>query len=201
MQIRRSRQRPELADRLMADIALAAGGQGIGGRVCGDACPMSCVTCGSKSCQCRCAPDCPDAPYALSGDPGAYPIEPGIVGLVYAMTSSGLFETCWSCEGHSHADGTLWKVPAVWFYCDAMVHVRLLADGLARLSFQGRLKASWQISITYSDPGNPRTTFALEPALARSDQATLLDLQRDIAQIGLALRAMIAAGGAALQRA
>ena len=36
----------------------------------------------------------------LSSDPERYPIEPGIVPLVFALRGLRVFEPCWSCEGH-----------------------------------------------------------------------------------------------------
>ncbi len=180
---------------------MAAEGPVLNGRICGEVCSKTCGVCGSTACQCACSPTCRDAPYALSSDPDAYPIEPGIAGLVYAMTRSGLFETCWSCEGHPHQDGSLWKAPTVWFYCEAMVHARLLADSITRLSLDGCLTATWQIAITYSDPDNPRTTFALAPVLSHGERTSLTELQRDIAEIGFALPARLAAAGKALLQA
>ncbi len=201
MRIQRNHQTPRLERRTKAAFTLAAEGPAFNGRVCGDMCTKTCAACGSTRCQCLCSPACTDAPYALSSDPDAYPIEPGITGLVYAMTRSGLFETCWSCEGHPHLDGSAWKVPTVWFYCNAVEHARLLADGIARLSLDGVLKASWQVTITYSDPDNPRTTFSLAPVLVRDEPGALGQLQRDIAQIALALPQMLVEAGKALLRA
>jgi hypothetical protein len=189
---------PEDAVRLRSEIEQAALAIGVTGRVCGDGCTVTCRSCGAVACQCSCSPDCPDAPQALSSDPDAYPIEPGIVPLVFALTRTGLFAPCWSCEGHLRPDGSLWKLPSVWFNCDAMAHVRLLADGLGRLAHIGRLATTWRVVVTYSDPDNPHTTFALEP-LPDTD-ATLQQLRRDANEIANALPALIVEGGQALRR-
>jgi len=123
------------------------------------------------------------------------------VALVYAMTRIGLFAPCWSCEGHTRADGSLWKAPTVWFYCDAVAHLRLLADGLARLAHVRRLHVLWRVVVTFSDSDNPRTTFALEPADFLGGRATLQQLQGDAAEIGRALQLMMVEGGEALRQA
>jgi hypothetical protein len=102
---------------LMAEIASAAAATGPTGRVCGEGCSRVCETCGSRGCQCECGPDCSDAARALSSQPSAYPIESGIVPLVYAFARTGLLHSCWSCEGHNHADGSAlartWRVTAM----------------------------------------------------------------------------------------
>jgi hypothetical protein len=136
----------------------------------------------------------------LSSDPVAYPIEPGIVALVYAMTRLGLFAPCWSCEGHARADGSLLKTPSVWFNCDTAAHLRLLWDGLAKLRNAARLSTAWRIAVTFSDPDNPRTTFALEPALSADDPPTLQQLQRDADEIARALQSIMLEAGLALRR-
>lgn len=201
LRIQRATSSGELTERLQKEITEAAVTLGVSGRVCGGACATTCGTCGSTLCQCNCSPDCPDAPQGLSSDPRAHPIERGIVGLVFAMTRLGLFTPCWSCEGHSRTDGSLWKAPMVWFYCDATVHVRMLSDGLTRLANAKHLHARWRVAVTYSDPENPRTTFSLEPALPFDETVTLEQLQADTAAIGRTLQGMIVEEGRTLGRA
>jgi len=188
-------------DRLMADVAAAAASVGPAGRVCGEGCSRVCGTCGSRGCQCECGPDCADAAQALSSQPSTYPIEPGIVPLVYAFARTGLLHPCWSCEGHNHPDGSLWKLPTVWFYADSSVFARLLADSVARLASGGSLNVEWRVAITYSDPDNPRTTFALEPVLPLRDSIVLADLQSDARQLAKSLPRLIKEGGRALLEA
>jgi len=186
--------------RLASEIAEAAGAHGIEGRVCSDSCTVRCPQCGSTACQCDCSPDCPDAPRALSSDPERFPVENGIVPLVFEMKRLGLFAPCWSCEGHLRPDGSLWKLPAVWFYCNSMVHVRLLSQGLSKLLAGRRLSAPWQVAITYSDPDNPETTFALEPSRTADAPLSLPALRRDAGVIAGALSQMMRDEGRILQR-
>lgn len=200
MRIQRKAASRDHASRLQVDIDQAASGVIPSGRIC-DGCATVCATCGSTGCQCQCSPDCADAPALLSGDPEGFPIEPGIVGLVFAMTRSGLFTPCWSCEGHLSADGALWKTPGVWFYCDATVHVRLLSDGVDNLANTRRLNTRWSVGITFSDPDNPRTTFALQPVLSPEQPVTLAQLQADASAIAAALPDILVLQGRALQRA
>ncbi len=199
MRIQRRPVPPEQADRLWSDIDQAARGASLKGRVC-DGCTAVCAVCGSAACACACSPHCPDAAVRLSCDPD-FPIEPGILGLVFAMARSGLFTPCWSCEGHPAPRGGIWRLPGVWFYCDATVHVRLLADVVDRLANIRRLNAHWTVAVTFSDPDNPRTTFALQPVAAPDQTLTLEQLQADATTIALALPEFMAAEARALQRA
>lgn len=158
------------------------------GRVCGPHCSNVCAQCGSISCHCNCSRDCPDAPRAMSTDPEKYPIEPGIAPLVYELKRIGIFRPCWSCEGHLGNDGTLWKLPQVWFYCDSMVHIRILADGLKSLRFEGKIRGVWEVHIEFSEPVNADTTFAIRPNLSSDGKRhTLHVLQKDVTMIAEAL--------------
>jgi len=94
----RIERRVESSDRtheLSAEIAEAAHGKGIEGRVCSQHCTVKCTRCGSISCQCQCSTACPEAASTLSVDPEAYPIEPGILPLIFQMKRLGLFQPCW----------------------------------------------------------------------------------------------------------
>jgi len=200
MRIERRGSPADRARQLASEIAEAATAHGIEGRVCGDSCTVKCPQCGSNACQCECASDCAQAPQALSSDPDRFPIEPGIVPLVFEMKRTGLFSPCWSCEGHLRPDGSLWKLPAVWFYCGSMVHVRLLSQGLSNLRTAKALSTPWHVVVTFSDPDNPETTFSLEPAEAGSDGRSLPALQRDAGVIARALQKMLNDEGRILQR-
>lgn len=200
MRIERREKSPEAVRRLQMDLLKAAAADGVAGRVCGPGCTATCPKCGSSACQCRCAPDCPDAPHALSSDPDAYPIEGAILPLVFEMKRLGMFRPCWSCEGHLGPDGTLWKLPRVWFYSESTVHVRLLSDGLSRLRHGNRLHADWRVIVTFSDPDNPDTTFSLEPAAFEPAEVTLAALQDDVREIARSLRTMITGEARRLQR-
>lgn len=150
------------------------------GRVCGSHCTLVCKTCGSTQCQCQCNSRCPEIPAYLSSDPEKYPVEEAIAPLVFEMQRLGVVEPCWSCEGHIDLDGKLWKRPAIWFYCDDVIHLRLLADAVEGLFVARKLNFQWQIRITYSDADCPDTVFALEPERRRLANAKLEDMRADI---------------------
>lgn len=154
--------------------------QGAQSRVCGETCTMICTDCGSMSCQCMCHCECPEAGKRLSSDPEKFPIEAGIIPLVYEMKREGSCVPCWSCEGHERHDGSLWKIPRVWFYCSSMVHLRLVGSGAHAMFIAKKLKAPWQVVITHSDPGNIDTTFSLEPKFNPDSQVGLGDLRADV---------------------
>lgn len=118
----------------------------------------------------------------LTSDP-AYPIEPLIAPLVFALKRSGCFEPCWSCEGHADAAGAMTRAPTVWFYCAATA-LRLFAGGIGKL----RLNAPWRVVVTHSDNDNPEPTYALEAA---HEGFALSQLQSDIAAIARALPDML----------
>ncbi|MDJ0949419.1 MAG: hypothetical protein QNJ94_10900 [Alphaproteobacteria bacterium] len=118
----------------------------------------------------------------LSSDPNGYPLEAGIAPLVFEFNRLGVFDPCWSCEGHIGTDGDLWKVPRVWFYAESVVHVRVLAECLQDLSIAGRLNGTWQVVVTYSDSDNADTAFSLEPVV-KDPIPSLGALQRDVATI------------------
>ena len=182
---------PDRGRAVAADIARLRRAWRPNGRICGSHCTARCPQCGSTTCLCRCGPECADAARALSAEPDRYPIEPGILPLVFAMKRSGIFDPCWSCEGHSGIDGAFWKAPMVWFYCRSMLYLRLLGDGVNRMKGLGGLKASWQVAVTYSDPGNPDTAFSLQPVPSECPGLPLPDLQRDAREIARMLEPMM----------
>ncbi len=191
MRIERRALSPKQSSRLREDLADAVVARCIEGRVCGQCCTLKCRQCGSTSCQCTCSPYCPDAATHLSSDPDNHPVERGIVPLVYELTRLGVFRPCWSCEGHIGPDGALWKLPRVWFYCDSLVHVRLLADVVGELKTLERLSAPWQVVVSFSNPHNPEATFSLEPVPLTGDAATLASLQADAVQISQSLKPLM----------
>ena len=200
MRITRRNRSSERNRSLGRDIAEAASARSVEGRVCGEGCIMKCSSCGSTRCQCACSPHCPQAARALSVDPDDYPIESAILPLVFEMKRLSMFSPCWSCEGHARPDGSLWKLPKVWFYCDSTVAVRLLADGLGALKQAGKLRTPWQVVVTFSDPDNPDTTFSLEPVTSPGSAIALRSLQDDVAEIARSLKTMIGTEARSLQR-
>jgi hypothetical protein len=129
---------------------------------------------------------CPAAPIALSTDPTS-PIETQIIPLVFELKRAGVFHPCWSCEGHNDPTGRLQKIPRVWFYANSVVHLRALGKVVDRLVAEKSLSARWQIVLTYSDLGNPDTTFSLEPTNDNGD-LDLGHLQNDIVVIAQSLK-------------
>lgn len=188
MRIKRQELSEEEAARLQRELDAAVIGERPTGRICGAHCDAKCRACGARTCQCSCSPFCPDAPSALSSD-AMYPIERAIAPLVFEMKRLGLFEPCWSCEGHVGPAGEMQKPPTIWFYVSSLTHVRLLASGIAKLGGAGRLSTPWRISVVYSDLDNPRPTFALEPIA--SEGADLGRLQRDAYEIATSLAAIM----------
>lgn len=192
MRTRRRPWSPEQLRQLDADLDEAVRARGVDGRVCDASCAVRCPRCGETRCACACWSGCPEAPRALSVDPERHPIEPAMVPLVFEMRRLGVFDTCWSCEGHLGPDGRLWKPPSLWFYARSQAHLRLLAAGLASLRAAGRLAAEWRIFVTHSEADNPDTMFALEPLLAEGDaQPSLGALQADLGQMAAALQPLI----------
>jgi hypothetical protein len=102
-----------------------------------------------------------------------------------------VFEPCWSCEGHLGPDGSLWKLPMVWFYTRSLLYLRLLADSLNQLKGAGRIKAPWQVVVSFSDPDNPETAFSIQPAIEGGAPTGLPDLWDDVRQIAGSLEAAI----------
>ena len=103
-----------------------------GGRVCRPECDAVCPSCSFTFCACCCSCDCAYIPAVLTSDPN-FPIETMIAPLAFELKRLGVFEPCWSCEGHNDHDDKLWKIPRVWFNCASVVHVRLLSDVLKEL--------------------------------------------------------------------
>ncbi len=155
----------------------------IEGRICSVNCTITCTECGASACQCMCSANCPDMPSVLSSDPDRHPIEPAVAHPVFAMKQIAAFQTCWSCEGHLGLDGKIWKIPRVWFYCESMVAVRLLTDGLNSNALTEKLHASWRIAVTFSEPDNVETTFSLEPVQPLDEAVNLPALQEDLSTI------------------
>lgn len=166
-------------DRLIGEIGILALPRPPETRICGMHCNEICPVCGKRDCTCTCTRDCHHIARALSSEPDRFPLESGIASLVFALKSLGVFDPCWSCEGHNDVSGKLFRLPQVWFYCDSTVQVRLLSDALSDLAGRQRTRAEWRLSVTYSDDDNPKTTFALLPVVSDSQETGLIDLQND----------------------
>lgn len=143
-------------------------------QVCGEACPDP------KSM--RCHRDCPAAPEALSSEPQEFPVEAGIVSLVFELKRSGAFDPCWSCEGHLDAAGKFWKTPRVWLYAWSLVHIRVLAGALGRMWGDSLTKYEWSVIANPVGDDNLFGMFAIEPRLIGASPQ-LHDLRKDISLI------------------
>ena len=126
-----------------------------------------------------CHGNCPFAPSRLSSEAEKYPLEKRITPLVFELKKLGVFLPCWSCEGHNDHNGDLWKIPRVWFYSDSVVHLRALDNSVQALFATHRLSLPWGVTLTFSHPENPDTTFSLEPKLHKTS-ALLGDLHNDL---------------------
>ena len=178
MKIERIALSPEKRDRLIADLNDALS-PGVEGRVCGAHCTAVCPSCGAQGCQCECSTACSNMPAMLSSDPENHPIEPRIAPLSFELRRLGFFRPCWSCEGHAKDDGTVFRIPQVWFQSDSQVHVRILTDVLRALLYRKALAAPWEIAVTHSDADNPEVTYALQPQ-GSGDGVPLSALQADV---------------------
>lgn len=147
--------------------------------VCGPSCPHHL----SRTPEFDCSPNCADNRLALSSEPDRFPVEAKIAPLVFELKRLGCFDPCWSCEGHRDQQGKLQRTPAVWFYCDDVLPIRLLSDGLADLRAKGRLSCPWLIHVTYTEAASADTTFALEPLVEDRSSTELETLQADAALI------------------
>lgn len=126
----------------------------------------------------------------MSSDPERYPLENCIVPLVFELKRLEAFHPCWSCEGHNRPDGSLWKLPRVWFYCESVIHLRVLADAVKALHVAEKLSVPWRVALTHSDNDNTDTTFSLEPNI-EGITVTLPALQRDVDTIAAHLRDVV----------
>jgi hypothetical protein len=163
-------------------------------------CRLPCACSGSLVCGCGCTPACSDAASKLSSDPDKFPIEAGIVPLVYALSCLGACHPFWSCEGHADAAGILNRLPRVWFYSRSVLYPRLITEYAAKLHVQKRTHHLWHVTVTYSDASNMDTAFSLEPNIAANliceAAPTLASMRADIGAISDHLVAGIKASAA-----
>lgn len=151
------------------------------GRPC-PGCDLRCPECGSASCLCNCGPECEQAPRNLSSEPEKFPIEEGIVPLVYAIYDMETGLPCWSCEGHEGLDGKIGKLPQVWFYVLHQAYPDLLAKFLWQLHFNGLIQHQWNVTVVSADNATD-TTFSIVPD-TNGSTLDLDKLRQDIKVIG-----------------
>ena len=148
-----------------------------------DQCHMPCACSGSSTCGCGCAPDCPAAGRQMSSDLDKYPIEAGILPLVYAFNCLGACNPFWSCEGHIGPAGLVNRLPRVWFYARSVLYPRLITEYAAKLHVQKLTCHPWHVTVIHSDPTNLDTAFSLEPNISLEAEPTLASLRADIGAI------------------
>jgi len=81
----------------------------------------------------------------LSSDP-RFEIESAILPLVFALNSTGVFQSCWSCEGHD-VEHQPRSAPSTWFYCEDFIFAELLTDHIYSLSVKKALHLPWQVEL------------------------------------------------------
>lgn len=133
----------------------------------------------------NCSMDCKYAPRHMSGEPDKWPIEPGIVPLVYALYSLRLITPCWSCEGHLSAGGEINKLPKVWFYAASDFYPKMIAQVIGQLQAHHKIGDSWEVRVLPFSQSMFSTTYSIE---AHPSEATLPKLHSDIRVIGEKLR-------------
>ncbi|MCH8111808.1 MAG: hypothetical protein IH905_07620 [Proteobacteria bacterium] len=143
-------------------------------------CELPCPSTGSVTCASHCDRNCPHAPREMSSEPDEFPVEPGIVPLVFALYSLRQVEPCWSCEGHVKDDGTFRRLPQAWFYCRSQVLPRIIADAVSQLRLQGVTQATWIVNVTYAAEESLDPVFAIRPDLSLSEPYDLRTLRRDV---------------------
>jgi hypothetical protein len=136
-----------------------------------------------------CQKNCLSAPKYLSSDV-EYPLEKKVAPLAFELKRMGVFEPCWSCEGHLSADGKLWKLPRVWLYVHSIVHVRVLSLALKEMFINGILENEWGVVVTYSNVDNPSTCFSLQPEGAM-ELKDLNSLHKDLENMATKLVGMV----------
>ena len=121
----------------------------------------------------------------MSSEPDQYPIEAGIVPLVYALYSMRVTTPCWSCEGHLDTSAKIGKFPKVWFYSASDFYPKLMAQVINEFQGQHKISDGWGVSVLPFSQSMYSTTYAIEP---HRTSVGLQQLQADIRVLGKDLR-------------
>lgn len=148
-------------------------------RPCPD-CTIPCSCSSSAACPCDCSIECDEAPKKLSSDPEDFPIEAGILPLVYGLATLHLLPTNWSCEGHPAKGGMAPKLPRVWFYSSSLVYPHLIQEYLSDLYRQKRLTHPWVICLLSPESHEIEAVYSIEPKLHVDSEFDLPSYRRDI---------------------
>jgi hypothetical protein len=162
--------------------------ESLGCRPCSN-CSLICKSCKSVKCLCLCSPTCRYAAKALSSDPDNYPIESEILPLVYALSETPVFETCWSCEGHETQNKKLIRAPQVWFYAEHSDVPILLCKAVDNMYINKKIINNWDISFI-SNQGSGFYCYAIKPGFCYK-KPVLLELQNDARSIATYLKAYL----------
>lgn len=138
-----------------------------------------------------CTRPCAEAALALSSEPGRYPIEAGVLPLVFALARLAHVKPCWSCEGHNDANGRLWKMPQVWFYACSPTCARLINLFLWEMRAAGFTGHEWRVTLSAFSEFDC-DMYVIEPAI-RPGVCSLQGLQRDLAVLGQWIEAGVTA--------
>lgn len=151
-------------------------------------CDRLCLRHESSTCTCSCTSDCSWAPLEMSSDSERYPVEPGIVPMVFSLNTLRVCMPCWSCEGHFKDNGfELSKVPKVWFYARSQLYPRMISEYLTQLNFRRKLNYDWNICLTFSE-SRFEPAYSIEPKVTSLETLKLDLLQKDSRVIGENLR-------------
>ncbi len=145
-------------------------------------------------CTCACSSACAHAPSQLPSEPDSYPIEPGILPLVYGLSSLRVVFPCWSCAGHSGDSGAVRKRAGVWFFTRSLATPGVIAEHLSQLRIAGKLARPWQVCVVHWGD-DVETTFAIEPeapaidgpGLCRDVRVISADLQTHVKRLAAGL--------------
>ncbi len=113
----------------------------------------------------------------LSTDPENYPIESGIVPLVFSLCSLRECQPYWSCEGHQFPNGDI-KIPQVWFYSRSWVYPKLISEYLVDLKRIKKICNHWHVRLTFAE-GLLVGGFSIEPDLKAIGEISLSTMQYD----------------------
>lgn len=183
MRIERAKPSDAFLDRYRTELsAFLAQSDGAALRPC-PGCDLPCPCSGSPVCCCGCGADCAQAARQMSSDPDGFPIETGIVPLVFALFLMRVCRPCWSCEGHTDAQGRITRLPQVWFDAETATYPRLIYDHLHDLQFRKRIANPWRVNLMLSEHGALHPLFAIMPDVSIESAPVLASLQRDVAVI------------------
>lgn len=146
-------------------------------------CTAPCECSNSTTCGCQCSWECPYLMTELSSDPVKYPIEQGIIPLVFALNSTGFSQSFWSCEGHEDNEKKLYRLPRVQFYSSSLIFPSLLIELLNNLYFKKIISSKWKLLAQGLDDVSLNAKFEISPDVELQSTNLLTQLRDDIKKI------------------